>query len=407
MLSDAMAALADLDGVIYHLGGEDTADVNWADVIVRNPAVPTDSPMLHHARAHGTPVEMEMTLFLRACPAPVIGVTGTKGKTTTTALLHAMLQRRWPGAVSAGNMGRSALAELDTIATQPDVPVALELSSFQLEAMAEHRMSPHVAIVTNIAPDHLDRYPDFEAYAETKAAIWRHQRAGDWALLPAADEVVQRLAADPPVPGRRVDFSAVGEHLLAGGADIGRRDALRIPGDHAALDAVAAASAAVIVGVEPADIADAIAGFGGIPHRMELVTTIDGVGYVNDTAATTPIAAVAALEAHAGRHVVLIAGGFDKQLPLEGLADAIAQPADEIVLLDGTATARLASLLHDRGRRPAGDIATSMTDAIAMARTVAQEGGVVLLSPGCASFGLFRDEFDRGDRFRAGVEALR
>jgi UDP-N-acetylmuramoylalanine--D-glutamate ligase len=205
-LADALAALSDLDDVTYHLGGEDLADVNWADVVVRNPGVPAESPMLRHARAHGTPVEMEMTLFLRACPAPVIGVTGTKGKTTTTALLHAMVQRRWPTAVSAGNMGRSALAELDAIAADPTAPVSLELSSFQLESMGEHRMSPHVAVVTNIAPDHLDRYPSFEAYAETKAAIWRYQRPDDWAVLPADDEVVQRLAVD--APGRRVDFAA-------------------------------------------------------------------------------------------------------------------------------------------------------------------------------------------------------
>src|SRR5947208_5149452 len=302
-LADAMAALADIDGVTYHLGGEDVADVNWADVVVRNPAVPADSPMLQHARAHGTPIEMEMTLFLRACPAPVIGVTGTKGKTTTTALLHAMLRRRWPDAVSAGNMGRSALAELDAAALDPSAPVSLELSSFQLESMGEHRMSPHVAVVTNIAPDHLDRYPSFEAYAETKAAIWRHQRAGDHALLPADDVVVQRLAHD--VPGHRTDYGmpAGTDRLAAAGVDLGPRDSLRGPGRHAALDAIAAATAALTVGVEPDAVVAAIAGFAGVPHRMEPVATIDGVDYVNDTAATTPIAAVAALEAHAARDV--------------------------------------------------------------------------------------------------------
>ncbi|MCU1462559.1 MAG: UDP-N-acetylmuramoylalanine/D-glutamate ligase [Acidimicrobiales bacterium] len=405
-LADALATLADLDDVTYHLGGEDLADVNWADVVVRNPGVPAESPMLQHARAHGTPVEMEMTLFLRACPAPVVGVTGTKGKTTTTALLHAMVQRRWPAAVSAGNMGRSALAELDAIAADPTAPVSLELSSFQLESMGEHRMSPHVAVVTNIAPDHLDRYPSFEAYAETKAAIWRYQRPDDWVVLPADDEVVQRLAVG--APGRRVDFAAPSDpqRLTTAGIDLGRRDALRIPGRHAALDAIAAASAALVVGVEPVDIEHAIAGFAGVPHRMELVATVDGVDYVNDTAATTPIAAIAALLAHAGTHVTLITGGFDKQLPLDELADAITEHADEIVLLDGTATPHLLALLHERGREPAGPTATSMADAVALARSRARDGGVVLLSPGCASFGLFRDEFDRGDTFRAAVDAL-
>ena len=154
--------------VTFVLGRHDDADFEWADVVVRNPDVRRDSPYLAVAEAHGARVEMEMTLFLAASPAPTIGVTGTKGKTTTTLLLHSMLREHWPTSVVAGNMGRSALARLGDV--EPGVPVALELSSFQLEGLGEHARSPHVAVVTNLRPDHLDRYASLGEYAAARAS---------------------------------------------------------------------------------------------------------------------------------------------------------------------------------------------------------------------------------------------
>ncbi|HEX5164493.1 MAG TPA: Mur ligase family protein, partial [Thermomicrobiales bacterium] len=166
---DALSAtLDDLAGlpIAYTLGRHEEDDFRWAEVVVRNPAVPRESKWLALARSLGKPIEMEMTLFFRACPAPILGVTGTKGKTTTTTLLAAMLRERWPDAVLAGNMAVSALGQLPSI--RPDTPVALELSSFQLEALDEQCLSPHVAVITNISPDHLDRYESFDDYAWVK-----------------------------------------------------------------------------------------------------------------------------------------------------------------------------------------------------------------------------------------------
>jgi len=414
-------SLADLAGlpIGWTLGEHREADVAWADVVVRNPAVPAESPWLALARSLGKPVEMEMTLFFRACPAPIAGVTGTKGKTTTTTLLHAMLRERWPGAILAGNMGVSALQQLPDL--RPDVPVALELSSFQLEGLDEHRLSPHVAVLTNLSPDHLDRYPSFDDYVATKGAIFRWQAPRvDYAVFDPGDPRVRDLTGD--APGQRVLFGAGNRAGDEPGVwvedgrfraiwknepeDLGPVSALRVPGEHTRLNAMAAAAAALAVGVSAAEIRRAIAGFAGVPHRLEPVATIDGVEYVNDTAATAPAAAVAALRAFGGRGVVVISGGFDKRLPMEGLADEMARSARHVVLLDGTLTPSLARLLADRGLAVAGDPAGSMDEAVERAAGLAAPGDVVLLSPGCASFGMFRDEFHRGDAFRAAVRRL-
>ena len=398
--------------VTFVLGRHDDADFEWADVVVRNPDVRRDSPYLAVAEAHGARVEMEMTLFLAASPAPTIGVTGTKGKTTTTLLLHAMLRERWPTSVVAGNMGRSALARLGDV--EPGVPVALELSSFQLEGLGEHGQSPHVAVVTNLHPDHLDRYASVAAYAEAKGQIARHQGPADWTVYPADDPAVTALVGDTrgrpvtfasaPHPGERALFVADGRFVAEWEGrrlDLGPVDALAVPGAHNRRDALAAAGAALAVGVSADEVQRGVAAFRGVPHRLEHVATVDGVGYVNDSAATTPDAAVAALDAFAGRRTVAIVGGSDKGLDLAPLAAALHDHAAAVVLLDGTATPTLAAALGST--LPVRGPVDSMDAAVAAAAELAVPGGVVLLSPGCASFGLFVDEFDRGDQFRVAV----
>jgi UDP-N-acetylmuramoylalanine--D-glutamate ligase len=415
----AFAAVVDEfrdEPVTFVLGRHDEADFAWADVVVRNPDVRRDSPYLAVAEAHGARVEMEMTLFLAASPAPTIGVTGTKGKTTTTLLLHAMLREHWPSSVVAGNMGRSALARLGDV--DAGVPVALELSSFQLEGLGEHARSPHVAVITNLRPDHLDRYASVAEYADAKAQIARHQGPDDWTVYPADDDAVGALVtatrgrrvtfADGPHDGERTLFVLDGRFVAdweGTPLDLGPVDALAVPGAHNRRDALAAAGAALAVGVTADEVRRGIAAFRGVPHRLERVATLDGVDYVNDSAATTPDAAVAALEAFAGRPTVVIAGGFDKGLDLAPLASAVTSHAAGVVLLDGTATPPLAAALGPDV--PVVGPVASIADAVAAAAALAPPGGVVLLSPGCASFGLFVDEFDRGDQFRAAVQARR
>jgi UDP-N-acetylmuramoylalanine--D-glutamate ligase len=427
------AAIRALDGlpVTYRLGGHEGIRARDYDLVVRNPAVPTDAPLLVEARAAGVPVEMEMTLFLAACPAPVIGVTGTKGKTTTALWIGEMLRQWKAETVVAGNMGISALDALPTIT--PDTPVVLELSSFQLEATGERGLSPRIAVITNLSPDHLDRYPDFAAYAEAKWNIARHQTAGDTLILPTwtGDEArddpglaflagrvsesrahVVPFGALPPVAGYPPGswWLADADTLLWAGGDrsypLGRGGDLALPGAHNRINACAAAAAALACGAPVEAVRAGLRTFRGAPHRYEDLGVIRGVRFINDTAATAPAAAVAAL-ATTSAPVILLAGGSDKGLDFTALADAM-RGAKAIILFDGRVPTPLAAMLEARGYAgPVIGPVRSMTDAVAHAVGLAQPGDTVLLSPGAASFGVFQNEFDRGDQFRAAVARLR
>lgn len=415
-LAGPLAELGDLE-ISYTLGRHDEADFDWADMVVRNPAVPRDSPWLELARDRGLPVEMEMTLFFRFCPAPIIGVTGTKGKTTTASILGSILHQRWPEAVLAGNMGRTALGQLAHVS--PDMPVGLELSSFQLEALGEQGLSPHIAVLTNISEDHLDRYTSFEEYAGVKASITSHQQPEDWLIVPAGDALIDQLTSDSRA--RRVlvgsevasaDYALwIADGQFTGRwngepVDLGPVDQFRIPGQHNLQNALAASAAALAAGVDPAEVRAGLAGSTPVANRLETIAIIDDVVWINDTTATTPVAGIGALEAFAGRSVILIAGGSSKNANLEPFADAIRQHADHVVLLDGSATPGLAMLLKLHEHPAVEGPFDGMEAAVNKAAELAEPDDVVLLSPGCASFGMFRNEFHRGDEFRTAVHLL-
>ncbi len=386
LLQASLAALADTE-VRFVLGEHRDEDFVNADIVVRNPGVPRESRYLALARAAGARIEMEMTLFFRLCPAPIIGITGTKGKTTTTLLTAAMLREEWPATVVAGNLRISALEQLPAIA--PQTPVVLELSSWQLEGLGAAGLSPQFACITNLSPDHLDRYSSLEDYGAAKQEIFRHQRPGDLLVLPADDPIVSQWAA--LAPGRVSFFGAEDGWPLG-----------PLRGEHNARNIAAAAALARAYGASETAIHAAIATFPGVEHRMELVRERDGVRFINDTAATTPTAAAASLRAIPGP-LILIAGGADKKLAWEPLVSAINAAANlrAVVLLNGTGSAALA---HELGRPlPLHD---SFEQAIRAAYALAQPGDTILLSPGAASFGMFRNEFHRGEEFRRIVGAL-
>jgi len=417
-LAEPIESLADLP-IRLVLGRHDDSDFTreGADVVIRNPGVRRTSRYLQLARASGVCVEMEMSIFLRACPAPVIGITGTKGKTTTASLCAEMLRRWQPETALAGNMGVSAVAELERIT--PRTPVVLELSSWQLEALDEHRLAPAIAVLTNISEDHLDAYDGFEDYAATKRSIARHQRANEWLVVNADDPVAFRATAE--TASGVVPFGTIARNEPAMVVDpeqhrlIWRRDGRtteivvpnRMPflGLHQLSNAAAAAAAALLRGAPVEAVVDGLETFGGVYNRMEVVAEIDGVTFINDTAATAPAATIANLDGLRDRRVHLIAGGHDKQSDLAALAASIASTVCTVRLLDGTATPTLKQLIEQHGKRVL-DIHDSMASAVTVAGLAALPEDIVLLSPGCASFGLFRDEFDRGDQFRAAVAAL-
>lgn len=425
-------SLAALEGLPVRLvlGEHREEDFRRAELVVRNPGVPRESRFLQIARAAGAQVEMEMTLFFRLCPGPILGITGTKGKTTTTMLVGAMLREQFPETVVAGNLRVSALEQLPRIGSQ--TPVVLELSSFVLEGLGEAGLSPRYAAVTNISADHLDRYGSMESYAEAKRQIVAHQDAGGVAVLNGLDPLVRGFAAAtaarthlffggrPSAEDMRriergeIDATVVGaEAVLSSlGAPAGgwrtlvQRADVRLIGYHNLVNVAAAAALAASFGVTAQALGKAVRGFGGVPDRLELVRELDGVRYINDTTATAPDAAIAALES-IDAPIVLIAGGADKNLPFERLAAAILRRARALVLLSGTATPKLQQALADATARlgaAAPDLRPALYDdftaAVRAARGLARPGDVVLLSPGCASFGMFKNEFHRGEEFR-------
>lgn len=403
-LAESVAALQGRP-VTFRLGEHREEDFRTADVVVVSPAVKKDDPLLAVARQAGAVLTSEMNLFLERCPAPVVAVTGSAGKSTTASLLALALAARHQTHFG-GNIGRSLLAELPQIA--PGHRVLLELSSFQLDSAAELSWSPHLAVVTNVAPNHLDHHGSMEAYISAKQNILRWQTSRDAAVLNADDaqtaswarltrgracffSVIRRLGEGAWLEGSRCVISLDGRREEAALAD-----ALSLPGPHNAANFLAAALAARLDGVPLADAARATREFRGLPHRLALVAEVGGVRYYNDSKATTPASTRVALEAF-DRPVMAIAGGYDKKIDLAPLADALAARARRVMLIGQTA-GQIKELLDQRGYA-AAEMAGTLEAAMEKIALVAEPGDVVLLSPGHASYGQFNNYEQRGDRF--------
>jgi UDP-N-acetylmuramoylalanine--D-glutamate ligase len=342
------------------------------DVLIKSPGVPADAPLVAAARAHGVPVWSEVELGGRLLSNPILGVTGTNGKTTTCELLGMMLR-----APVAGNVGR-ALCDLDG-AVAADEWIVCELSSFQLEDIEEFR--PRIAVLLNLEPDHLDRHGSFDAYRDAKLRIFENQTAEDTAVVPVGFAAVG--------DGRRVEFA---------GADPLPAEP-RIPGGHNRENAAAATAAARAAGVPDERIAEALRSFPGVPHRLEEVAQIGGVRFVNDSKATNAAAARRAIASYdEALHVIL--GGLGKNESYAELAADLRDRGARAYLI-GAAADQLAEALDSPFER-SGDLATAVRSAAAAARP----GDVVLLSPAAASYDQFENFEARGDEFRRLVEEL-
>ena len=391
-LRPSLDALSDCR-IEFVLGEHRAQDFREANLIVRNPAVPAESPYLAIAREHGVPIDMEMGIFFRECdPTRIIGITGTRGKSTTATFVQHLLEHHDVDAVLAGNIRRSAVTLLDGL--KPRQTVVLELSSWQLEALDQHQLSPGVAVITNVLPDHLNRYPDMDAYAAAKGAIVRYQSGGDLAVLNRDNQLAAGFATSTAAEVRW--FSP--DDDLPGWEDA------RVAGDHNQANLAAAIAATARFDIPAATIARAVASFKGVPYRQQQISVRNGVRYINDTCSTTPDATLAALATVPGP-IVLIAGGSDKRLNFDALSQrivALGPSIRSIILFPGEGTARMRpglppTILHD--------VAT-MDEAVSLANRHARPGDAVLLSPACASFGTFKNEFDRGDQFNDCVMAL-
>lgn len=405
--------------VALSLGANRVEDAVQADLLCVSPGVPKDLPALQSARSQSIPITSETALFFALCPAPIVGVTGSAGKSTTTALLGEIFREAGHQTYVGGNIGVPLIERLAEIT--PECWVVLELSSFQLELLGQ---SPKVAIITNISPDHLDMHPSLEAYIEAKKNIVRFQGADDVALLNRDDRLLRQMAQ--ACSGRVVWFGR-GEAGAAEGvfwdsksivASLsGKTEPLmptsevRLPGQHNLSNVCAAGAAALACGMGTPAIRRAVANFRGLEHRLELVAEKGGVRYYDDSIATTPARTVAGLRAF-GEPVVLLAGGRGKNLSFTELAPTVWERCRCVVLF-GEAAPELQRALSPPvlpeghlAQQPLLLRARSFGEAVALAQGAARPGDVVLLSPACTSFDLFSDYQERGREFQRLVRGL-
>lgn len=397
-LRDNVNQLKKFMNVRLRLGREDVKDLDGVSLVVRNPRVRDDNPILREAKKRGIAIESDVSLFLRQCPATVIGITGTRGKSTTTALLAEMLKawkkkKAWVG----GNILVSPLTFMRRV--KADDLVVLELSSWQLEATGAAGLSPHIALWTNLMRDHLNTYPDMAAYAEAKAQIFRHQKPDDVVLLPNNKSFnIYAQAA----PGRVVRFGKT----ASAEARLVKSVKMKLEGAHNIDNAMAATAVALEVGVPVSIIKKVLRTFEGLPNRQEIVRVYQGTTYVNDTTSTTPDATIAALKRFAGKGTIhLIFGGADKELEFEEVAKEIKKEKASVTVLSGTAEKKIAQAFKKAGVSFAK--AGSLLEAMSLIGKNVEKDDVVLLSPGCASFGMFKNEFDRGEQFRELVKKVK
>ncbi|MBE3589227.1 MAG: UDP-N-acetylmuramoyl-L-alanine--D-glutamate ligase [Firmicutes bacterium] len=421
------------------------------DAVFLTPGMRKDLPEIAALHAKGVPVSSEVGLFMRYCRAPIVGVTGSAGKTTTTTLTGRLFAAAHPRTYVGGNIGRPLVELVEDI--PPDAWVVLELSSFQLELVES---SPNLAAVLNLRPNHLDVHPSMDAYRAAKQRIYRFQGPGDWCVFNADDDATWPWHAE--APGRVAAFStaqpvecgtwlagpraeavvltnllpvraaAEGAPLPGGTRELLRAADIRLPGAHNRANVLAAVSLAVLGGVPDAAVAPVVREFHGVPHRLETVAEVGGVLFVNDSIATSPDRSIAALETFE-RPVVLIAGGYDKGLDFREWAEVVRRRARAVVLV-GKAAGKLAEALEAAAGRAAGgtavggaaaagegagaaqaasggagggpfvERAATFEEAVWRAAAAARPGDIVLLSPACASYDMFRNFEERGAAFR-------
>ncbi len=373
-LKDSLAEISGLP-VEFRLGEHLESDFTSADIVVTSPAVKPSNPFLLAADRSGVPITTEIAIFASRCPARVLGVTGTKGKSTTSSLLYRILHDANPRTLLGGNIGGSLLGKLDTI-DQNDL-VVLELSSFMLYWLGKDSWSPHLAVLTMLGEDHLDWHGTIKDYHAAKMNIFANQTADDFAVVPA------KTASSGNA--RRVDFAPEGKDI-----------ALRLPGPHNRNNARAAIAAAECVGIDRASTVRSIADFAGLPHRLEVVHEHASVQWINDSIATNPAALMVALSSFEAGRIIAIVGGRTKGLDDSAAWVELASRA-RVVLTIGEVADHAAESVRDAGG--IAEVCDTLDVAVRQAHHLARPGDVVLLSPGYTSYDQFDNFQQRGHAF--------
>lgn len=393
-LATSVEALSSFPNVTFVLGEHRLEDFRDQDFILKAAGVPLDSIYIEEARKAGVPIKMSASWFKELSGIPLIGITGTRGKSTVTHMLHDILSAAGGKILLGGNVrGVSTLALLEE--ATPEHTALFELDSWQLQGFGEDHISPELSLFTTFYPDHLSYYKDdIDAYLADKANIFLYQKPSDTLIL---GEQMALTVIDKYESQIASKVQVAGEKTLPEGLE------LLVPGEHNRYDAALAFAAARVLGVDDTISVKALEAFLGIPGRLELVALKDGVSFYNDTNSTTPEATIVALHALAeegGARINLILGGHDKGLEMKNLLELIGESTKHVSLLAGSGTDRIKESLPD------APVFDSLEEAVADARSHAEPGDTVLLSPAFASFGMFTNEYDRGDQFTAIVKGL-
>lgn len=422
-LGEAVAELNDLPDVDWQTGRHHWSHFSDADFVVVNPAVPPRHPIVQRLESAGIPLSSEMNLFWSLNPGRVVAVTGSNGKSTTTALIHSIIgasgQRCWLG----GNIGRSLLPHIDEISVEDWV--VLELSSFQLHMLDRLKARPDIAVVTNFAPNHLDWHETLAEYRLAKQTILRWQTDDDWCVLNGDDAAI---AAWPRSANTTLTYESTPDEVVpkheavqawlddSGAAHVLRRnrqaEILEFPiadwctlrGRHNLTNALLSIAAAQLAGATESAIRDGLGQFEPLPHRLQLVGEFEGRRFYNDSISTTPESTIAALESF-DEPVVILAGGYDKHVDLSRMASRIADRAKAASLLGQTASTLQAAIAARNAELPRATC-PEFNRAFEWAIEQSSRGDVILLSPGCASYDWFQSFVDRGDRFCKLVKEL-
>jgi len=390
-LQESVNELKKYSDIKLHLDGHLESDFKENDIIIRNPAVPKNSKFLNIARENNKEIFMEDSLFTKLTKAKVVGITGTRGKTTTSTLIYEILKYADLDVYLSGNVrGTVSLPLLDKV--QEDSYVILELSSWQLQGFADEKISPQYAVITNIYEDHLNRYKGMGEYVNDKKNIYKFQQETDFLFL--SEDMNPEYLAD-------FQNEAISQKIYFSKKDT-QNYKTNLIGSHNLENIAAARAFALKIGIDEETIKKAVENFQSIEFRLEKIKELEGIIFINDSASTAPIAGIKALNSFEEK-VLLIAGGASKDLDLDNFAKTIKKKCKKVALLEGSDTSRLKELLPE-------DLILgtfqNLESAVKILYKQAEKGDVILLSPGSASFGIFKNEFDRGEQFNKIVDKL-
>ena len=402
------------DRIIFHLRGHKEEDFLENDIIIRNPAIKPQNEYLQIAEKAGKEIEMEMSLFHKLTPCPTIGITGTKGKSTTTTLIFEILKEEYQNKIIlGGNIGKSAVRVLDKL--DKNHLAVLELSSFQLDTMGKNQLSPHIAVVTNIYQDHIDWHSTTDEYIEAKKNIFRYQTSNDYLVVNIDNRVTKKFKDD--CPSNVITFSLKDSkatyflnsdlEVFHNGKTIFKLDKIQLKGEHNKYNILAAIAATRAYGVKDASILKTLEKFKGVPGRQEFVRELNGIKFYNDTTATSVEAVLAMLESFTPEYkkkIIMITGGMDKGLDYSQLEKKMRESLKALVLLEGTASEKIEEQME--GFESIHGLYGDFKEAIMQAYHLGEKGDIVILCPGATSFNMFANEFDRGKQFVNYVNSL-